>query len=126
MTTKRGQHPNSRANLIPFKAGQSGNPKGTPGPKITPLIRKYLEMPVEDFLRLDQAKLTTAELTAYGIVWEACQHGPQFVRGRDIVLERIDGKPIAIAETEKDEGSGPIRTVYVSVPRPARSGGAVS
>lgn len=46
--TGRGQHPNSRANLRPFQAGQpSANPAGRPRQVATKLLREMAAAPIE-------------------------------------------------------------------------------
>ena len=48
----RGKHPNSRANLKPFKKGQTGNPKGRPL-KYTALKKALKKIGDEEYNEFD-------------------------------------------------------------------------
>lgn len=85
---RRGKHPNSLANLRPYKKGQSGNAKGTPGPKITPRMERMLDMPLAEFFRIEYK--TAADAVAGAYVLEAMMSG--FDKSRQELIERIDGK----------------------------------
>lgn len=64
---RRGKHPNSRANLAPFRPGQSGNPSGKPGYDVAAYIaRQVLENNAEGIY----AALTKSALTGNAYVFK--------------------------------------------------------
>ena len=78
------QHPNSRANLRPWKPGQSGNPKGRQ-PKnlsLVSLVKELLE-------KADGEGKTEAEALAEVIIREAKGGKAELIKE---LLDRIDGK----------------------------------
>jgi len=73
-------------NLIPFKPGQSGNPKGRPkGSGITDKLKALLDSEVI----LKGEKLTMADAIAQVIINKALKADHKFVRE---ILDRTEGK----------------------------------
>lgn len=67
--TKRGRHPNSRANLKPFKPGQSGNPSGKPGTDLAGLYaRQLFERHPEGIDKPLSSELKGFNAYAYGVL----------------------------------------------------------
>lgn len=88
---KRGTHPQSLANLKPpWAPGYNGNPTGLKGPMITPRIQYLLGMDAEELSRWRPK--TAADVVAWRYVQEAMAGGLLSERGRQEVIERIDGK----------------------------------
>jgi hypothetical protein len=79
-------------NLIPFKEGQSGNPKGKPKGTIhlTTLLKKMM---VKKFslpeLTGHNRKLTTAELIVLRLAKDAIRGN---AHAQDTIIERLEGK----------------------------------
>lgn len=74
MTPARTQrNPNSLANLKPIQPGEVRNPAGRPKdtPLISPAVRRFLQMPWEDFRKLDPLKMTVAEAMAWQQVMQS-------------------------------------------------------
>lgn len=87
-TSKRGSHPRSRANLKPFKPGESGNPGGLPAgtPRLSTAYQKLLgaeagraRLPVD----------TVADEIAAGVIKKARQGD---VRAAIEIADRTEGK----------------------------------
>ena len=96
---RRGEHPISRANLMaPWKSGWQGNPHPPTGPRVTPRIKRMLDMTPAEFFRLELK--TVADVVAAGYVFEAMQSG--FDRGRQEVIERADGRVPALIEVREE------------------------
>lgn len=131
---ERGKHPNSRANLIVFKPGQSGNPAG-PRPSFRTLFKKLpkdaqakaaevlwaaLSMPNYDeaakYLK-DKEK----ELPECGFMFQVVIRG---LMGKDgawvlgSLLDRLFGKPRQQAEVKHTGNTGGVQVV-VSNPETA-------
>ena len=88
---KRGEHPNSRRNLTPWKPGQQPNPNPGNGPRIKPALAKFADMTVDDFKKLDLRRCTVAEMVALQSLQKAA-FDPEFGdRMRIFVTERMDG-----------------------------------
>ncbi|MFP3897914.1 MAG: DUF5681 domain-containing protein [Dehalococcoidia bacterium] len=85
MEHKRGQHPNSLANLRKFKPGQSGNPRGRPRKElcITSILQKKLGQTCDK----DPTR-TWAEWLALRAL-ELAGENPAYYRE---LLERTEGK----------------------------------
>jgi hypothetical protein len=97
MTTKRGQNPRSRANLRPFRRGQSGNPGGRP----VGFVGRIKERCGEDYEQI----VDGLYLIAFGT---AAQRRRFF--GEDVKVETRD-RLNAIVEL-RDSGPGrPVQTV---------------
>ena len=86
---KPGQHPNSRANLrpIPWKPGQSGNPKGE---SLTSCLQRFIDKPLSPPLPDAPAK----EQIVYATLEGAILREPTPFRE---VWDRLEGK---VAEPE--------------------------
>jgi len=101
----------SRANLKPFKKGQSGNPKGRT-PKdlcITSLIKEELE---EIASTADGKKMTWAQLFAKALVRKACKGHNVAIKE---VIERVDGKVPTPVE-HKNDPDNPMIGMVVYIP----------
>mgnify|MGYP001607098362 FL=1 len=98
---RRGQHPNSRANLHPFEKGSAPNPNGNSGPFILPRLRRMASMTYAELMALNPEKLVLAELEARRR-WLAALE-PDGWRDRNALEERLDGPvqketpPVAVA-----------------------------
>ena len=88
---RNGRHPNSRANLKPFKPGESGNPAGAPKAKMNlwRYICEYVAMTPEQLKALDTNKLIMAQIIALKHV-EKMGKG-EYNRLRD-TIDRSEGK----------------------------------
>jgi hypothetical protein len=94
---KRRMSPNSLANLRkPWQAGESGNAKGTPGPKITPRIERMIQMSPNQFFAQEYA--TVADIIAARYVFESMISG--FDKSSQELIERVDGKVAQRAEID--------------------------
>ena len=116
---KRTQtNPNSLANLRPAKPGEVRNPKGYGGnqPKISPIIRRFADMPYAEFAKINPKALTMAELVAWKIYMDAIDdEGYQAgTKSRDTLLDRVDGKPKG--DPEEAKGDTNIQVVVTSWP----------
>jgi len=90
--SKRGTNPNSLANLRPaWKPGESGNPAGERGPIITPILRRFADMTVEELQAIDATKLTVGQAVAYTIVVKAMTDKVFGDKTREELLKRLDG-----------------------------------
>lgn len=102
------------ANLRPpWKSGGQANPHGEQGPKITPRIRHLLDMNAAEFDAWRPR--TVGDVIAYNYVFEAMAGSQISERGRQEVIERVDGK---VVEKREVETTKKIETVYVDGPRP--------
>lgn len=91
---KRGTHPTSLANLAPqWKPGQTGHPEGQTRPVITPAMRRFAAMSLEEVQQLAQnpGKMTAGEAIALGMIIKAATNGAFGDKTRETVLERLDG-----------------------------------
>ena len=115
---KRGENPRSLANLVPVPKGVALNPNGNGAhtPKISPIIRRFADMPYSEFAKINPKALTMAELVAWKIYMDAIDdEGYQAgTKSRDTLLDRVDGKPKGDPEAEK--GDTNIQIVVTSWP----------
>lgn len=115
---KRGENPRSLANLVPVPKGFALNPegKGANSPKISPIIRRFADMPYAEFAKLNPKTLTMAELVAWKIYMDAIDdEGYQAgTKSRDTLLDRVDGKPKG--DPEESKGDTNIQVVVTSWP----------
>lgn len=110
----RGQHPNSRANLILFEPGVVTNHNGERGPYITPRIQRFLGMTLEELEAFKPQ--TVADVVALTYVKEAMVGGVLLWRGRQEVLERADGKvPDKIEVRDEPPAVGAIRELQTKL-----------
>lgn len=92
---KRAMNPNSLANLRPaWKPGEAGNPQGKQPtqPVITWALRRFVNMPWEQFKRLQPEQMTVAEALAWravmdGIDEEGYQAG---TKSREMIMARLE------------------------------------
>jgi hypothetical protein len=85
----RGEHPNSLANLVPFKPGQSGNPGGRPkGESLITLLRRVLDGDTLGGVKTEDGR-TVAEHLADWIVVHAMKGNAAYA---GLVLDRVCGK----------------------------------
>lgn len=105
---KRGQHPNSRANLkAPWQPGMAPNPNPGLGLRIKPALQRFSDMTVEDFKKLDLKKCTVAEMVALQSLQKAAFDAEFGDRMRIFVTERMDGA--------EDKNGGPTVQVNTQV-----------
>jgi hypothetical protein len=94
-----GHHPNSRRNLTPFRPGDSPNTNGVKGPRITPAMRKFVDMPLRQVQEIAKKpeKLSVAEAIAITTLLDALTTGAYSTgaKSRDQVLQRLDGDDAA-------------------------------
>ena len=79
----RGKHPNSRANLIPFKPGQNGNPH--PGYPLKERLQDLLRKPLKE----PDKKAPAGEHVAYATLKGAIEREPTPFKE---VWDRTEGK----------------------------------
>lgn len=87
---RRGEHPNSKANLKLWEPGVKPPYPGVRGPLITPRIQWLLTLDIDAFNAWRPK--TVADDIAWRYVAEACAGGLVSERGRQEVIERVDGK----------------------------------
>ena len=94
-----GMHPNSRRALKPFAPGDRPNPNGVKGPRITPAMRKFVDMPLRQVQEIAEKpeKLSVAEAIAITTLLDALTTGAYSTgaKSRDQVLQRLDGDDAA-------------------------------
>ena len=95
---RRGQHPNSRANLVLFEKGLAPNPNGNSGPFILPRLRRMAAMTLPELMALDVNKLCLAELEARRRWLMALD--PDGWRDRNALEDRLDGPAGKAADVE--------------------------
>lgn len=99
MTVARGTHPNSLANLRPpWTPGDVPNTRGNPkpGPKLKPLMHKYLDWSWADLTALGDCqekldKLPMADVLVIGTILKAAKDQQWGDRMRELVFDRTDG-----------------------------------
>lgn len=102
----------SNANLIPYKPGQSGNPKGRP-PDI-----KYISEYMRDLLPLDcgdgTGRTWGQKIAEEWVKQAADANARGNVSARDEALDRTEGK---VPDTHKIESDIPISIVFKEMER---------
>ena len=99
----RGQHPNSRANLVLWEPGVKPAVAPHTGPMVTPAMRRYAAWPLEELEELWEnppRKLTAAEAIAITTLIDALKTG-SFTTGaksRELVFSRLDGQEVGNVE----------------------------
>ncbi len=89
---KRGEHPNSKANLKMWAPGEAPNSNGNQGPRIKPALQKFADMTAEEFKQLDLNKLTIGQLIALQSMQKAAFDAEFGDRMRIFITERLDGE----------------------------------
>ena len=103
---KRGEHPNSKGNLRPWTTETQPAYPGVHGPLITPRIQYLLTLDADAFAAWRPK--TVADGIAWRYVAEALAGGLLSEKGRQEVIERVDGKvpdKLIIAEEPKAVGA---------------------
>lgn len=101
----RGENPASLANLRPaWKPGQTGHPEGQTRPVITPALRRFAAMPLDELQEVaaNPGKLTGAEAIALGMIIKAATEGRMGDKTREQVIERLDGINKFVFEVQVD------------------------
>lgn len=84
---------NSLANLRLWQPGESGNAKGTSGPKLKPHIDKFLDTNFGSLKAMHTSKLSAGEVVARELVLDGTRSGALSSgwRSRKEILDRTDG-----------------------------------
>lgn len=118
----RGDNPKSRANLKPWKPGQSGNPKGINRKR--PITDEYFARANEvipDRLRLEINKKIGKDLIPPGITWSQANSLRQFIeavirgetKAAKEIREAVEGKsPQRLEITGPEKKEITIRVIY--------------
>jgi hypothetical protein len=109
-------------NLIPWKPGESGNPKGPPRarPMVTPALRKFAKLPLMELVRLladpeEQQKLTVADGIALVMLEKGLFEKAWGDKTREEIVKRLDGDRSEVEDdTDADSEKTPI--IYQGVP----------
>ena len=89
----RGEHPNSRANLIPYGPGQNGHNLPAAPPYIRPALAKFAGMTVAEIRALNPDKLSPGQAIVRAAILDAVEN-PEAewrLKAFDRIADRADG-----------------------------------